>query len=93
MKRQLVIRLHAAKRMLERDIGIEEIEQVVEAGETIEDYEDDTPFPSRLMLGWPKERPLHVVAADEPDSDITHVITAYEPNPAQWDESFQRRKK
>jgi hypothetical protein len=78
--------------MLERDIGIEEIEHVVESGEIIEDYEDDTPFPSRLMLGRPGNRPLHVVVADEPDSDITHVITAYEPDPDQWDEGFQRRK-
>ena len=79
--------------MLERDIGIGEIEHVVESGKTIEEYEDDTPFPSRLMLGGPKGRPLHVVVADEPDSDITHVITAYVPDPAQWDDSFQRRKK
>ena len=40
MKRQLVIRLHAARRMMERDIGIEEIEHVVNSGETIEDYKD-----------------------------------------------------
>ena len=78
--------------MLERDIGIGEIEHVVESGEIIEDYEDDTPFPSRLMLGMPGDRPLHVVVADEPGSDITHVITAYEPDPDQWDDSFQRRK-
>ena len=93
MKRHLVIRLHAAKRMLERDIRIEEIENVVDSGEIIEDYQDDTPFPSRLMLGAPNDRPLHVVAADEPDSDITHVITAYVPDPEQWDATFKRRKK
>ena len=93
MNRKLFIRLHAARRMLERDISIEEIENVVESGTVIEAYDDDTPFPSRLLLGRPQNRPLHVVAADEPDSNITHVITAYEPDPDQWDDTFQRRKK
>ena len=92
MKRQLVIRLHAARRMMERDIGIEEIEHVAKSGETIEGYKDDTPFPSRLLLGWPHNRPLHVVIADEPDSNFTHVITAYVPDPNRWDDRFQRRK-
>ena len=93
MKRRLFLRLHAAKRMLERSISMEEIEHVVESGEVIEDYPDDEPFPSRLMLGTPKNRPLHVVAADEIDSDITHIITAYQPDPNQWEDGFKRRKK
>jgi len=92
MKRRLLIRLHAARRMLERNITIDEIEFVIDAGEVIEDYPEDEPFPSRLLLGWPKNRPLHVVAADESDTDITHVITAYQPDPTQWDEGFKRRK-
>lgn len=93
MKRRLFIRMHAARRMLERNIHIEEIERVIETGEIIEDYPEDEPFPSRLLLGWSQSRPLHVVAADETDSDITHVITAYQPDPTQWDDSFKRRTK
>lgn len=92
MKRKLFLRLHAARRMLERNISMEEIEHIVESGEIIEDYPDDTPFPSRLLLGTPKSRPLHVVAADETDSDVTHVITAYQPDPEKWDDGFRRRK-
>lgn len=92
MKRHCFIRIHAARRMLERNIGIDEIEAVVESGETIEDYPDDKPFPSRLLLGWPQNRPLHVVAADETDSDVTHIITAYRPDPDQWEDGFKRRK-
>lgn len=92
MKRQLFIRLHAAKRMLERDISIDEIETVVNKGEIIEEYPNDTPYPSRLLLGWPANRPLHVVAADDDTDNITHVITAYQPNPEKWDNEFKRRK-
>ncbi len=92
MKRKLFLRVHAARRMLERNITMEEIETVVESGEVIEDYPDDKPFPSRLIFGTPQNRTLHVVAADETDSDITHVITAYQPDPNQWKNGFKRRK-
>jgi len=78
--------------MLERNITMEEIETVVESGEVIEDYPDDEPFPSRLILGTPQNQTLHVVAADETDSDITHVITAYHPDPHQWENGIKRRK-
>lgn len=93
MKRRLVIRLHAAQRMLERNILVDDIEKVIELGQTIESYPEDDPFPSRLILGWPKNIPLHVVAADEPNTNITHVITAYKPDPDQWDDDFRRRRK
>ena len=32
--------------MVERGIGVEEVQSVVNGGETIEDYPTDTPFPS-----------------------------------------------
>ena len=52
----------------------------------------DTPFPSELILGWSGGKPLHVVAAYNAADEEAIVITAYEPDPAQWDESFRRRK-
>lgn len=61
-------------------------------GETIEDYPADPPFPSRFVLGWVGERPLHVVAADDPASDITIVITVYQPAPALWEYGYRRRR-
>ncbi len=79
--------------MLERDIPIDEVERVVESGEIIESYPDDEPFPSRLILGITQNLPLHVVAADEIDSNITHIITAYRPDPQRWEDGFRRRKK
>jgi hypothetical protein len=78
--------------MLERGIGIDEIEQIIASGDSIEDYPEDEPYPSRLLLGWPGGRPLHIVAADEPGTDVTHVITAYQPDPAQWEDGFRRRR-
>ena len=42
----LVFRVHAIQRMFQRRVSEEEVKQVVVAGETIETYPDDKPFPS-----------------------------------------------
>ena len=90
--RTYVYRIHASKRMLQRGIRSVDVEYVAEVGEVIETYSDDTPFPSRLVLGVTNGSALHVVLADEPDTDRTFVITTYYPDPAQWDNDFRRRK-
>ncbi len=50
--------------MFQRGIDEKEIKDILDSGETIEEYPDDIPFPSRLVLGWSGRRPIHVVAAD-----------------------------
>lgn len=65
----------------------------METGETIETYPDDTPFPSRLTLGWIGARPLHVVAAVNAEAEETIVITVYEPDLSEWEPGFKRRKR
>lgn len=90
---RLVFRVHAIRRMFERKITPEDVRHVLETGEPIEDYPDDTPYPSRLVLGWRGARPIHVVAAENSDDQETIVITTYEPDPAKWERDFKRRKK
>jgi Domain of unknown function (DUF4258) len=89
---RLVFRLHAVQRMFRRRIGADEVRAVIEAGEVIASYPDDTPYPSRLVLGWSGSRPLHVVVADNAADRELIVITVYEPDPALWDETFRRRR-
>lgn len=62
---KLIFRVHALPRMFQRNVGVEDVRHVLTAGETIEDYPEEIPYPSRLMLGWCGKRPLHVVAADK----------------------------
>ena len=88
----LVFRIHALRRMFERSISVADIRHVLGTGETIEDYPEDTPYPSRLVLGWCRRRPLHVVVADNAKGGETIVVTAYEPDPAQWQPDFKRRR-
>lgn len=90
--KRLVFRAHALQRMFERHIVVEEVRRVLETGETIESYPDDAPYPSRLVLGWVSDRPLHVVVADPPGEDTVIVITVYEPDPALWEDNFRRRR-
>jgi hypothetical protein len=78
--------------MFERQLGIEDVEAVVESGETIEDYPNDRPYPSRLVLGWRGARPVHVVVAHNLSENELIVITVYEPDPELWEADFRRRK-
>jgi hypothetical protein len=78
--------------MAQRGISEEDIAQVLANGETIEDYPNDTPYPSRLILGWRGLRPIHVVAATNTLDNKTIVITVYEPDPKKWAPDFKRRK-
>ena len=73
---KLVFRTHAIQRMFQRRISMEDIRRVLETGEVIEEYPDDTPYPSRLILGWNGTKPLHVVIADNNEDKETIIITA-----------------
>jgi len=89
----LVFRIHAVQRMFQRGISLEDVCQVLSTGKAIEDYPDDTPCPSRLVLGWCGSRPVHVVVADSRETQKTIIITVYEPDRSQWEAGFKRRKK
>lgn len=89
---RLAFRVHAIQRMFHRQITEDDVRQVLQSGEAIEDYPNDLPYPSRLLLGFVGSRPLHVVAADNVRDQETIIITVYEPDPAQWDASFRNRR-
>jgi hypothetical protein len=60
----------------------------------VEEYPDDRPYPSVLVLGRASGgRPVHVVRAYAPEDDEVIVITVYEPDPNRWDEEFRQRRK
>ena len=89
---RLVFRVHALRRMVLRNISDSDVRTVLTIGEIIEEYPEDTPYPSRLVLGWSGSRPLHVVAAENSADAETIVITAYEPEPDLWEAGFRRRR-
>ena len=88
---KIIFRTHAIKRMFQRRVDEKDVRSVLETGEIIEVYPDDTPYPSRLILGWMESRPLHIVAADNIADNETIVITVYEPEQDKWSHNFIRR--
>jgi hypothetical protein len=88
----LVFRVHAVQRMFQRMISEEDVKHILATGETIEEYPDDTPFPSRLVLGWCGSRPLHVVVADNNEAGEIIVVTVYGPGMDAWEDGFKRRR-
>lgn len=82
---------HSSERFRQRNIKISDIRNAIENGEIIEQYPDDYPFPSCLVLGKSIiNKPIHVVMSDEGSS--SRIITAYYPDNNKWDNDFRRRK-
>jgi hypothetical protein len=83
---------YVLKRMIERGIRVAEVRQVLEKGETIEEYKADIP-PRYLVLGWSGKRPIHVVGEDDPVAGETTIVTAYEPDLERWKAGFRERRR
>ena len=62
------------------------------AGEVIQSYPGDVPYPSRLILWFEGKRPIHIVAADVSDAGKTVIITVYEPDSQKWSEDYRKRR-
>jgi hypothetical protein len=90
--RQVLFSNHARKRLFERSISIDEAMEVIQKGETIEDYPGDKPFPSKLLLGLVKQKPLHIVMAMDEATKTCIVVTVYPPDLQVWGLDFKRRK-
>ena len=88
---RFIFRVHALERMFERRITVEDVQAVVANGEVIQNYLDDKPYPSRLVLGWRGTRPIHAVVAEVSEAGILIVVAAYEPYPVQWDAGFSKK--
>ena len=68
------------------------IKSVIKNGTVIKEYQNDTPYPSRLILGFEGNRPVHVVSAYHPVDDTEYVITVYESDSLLWSDNFTERR-
>jgi hypothetical protein len=82
---------HALRRMLERNISRAEVKAAFSNCRIIEDYPDDFPFRSFLVLGYSEGRPLHIVCSIN-EGNIW-VITAYIPDPNEWGNDLESRRR
>ena len=82
---------HAIQRMFERAISRDDVLAVIAQGETIAEYADDKPYPSRLLLGSVGSKPVHVVLASDEAANVCIVVTVYEPTRGYWRDDFRTR--
>jgi hypothetical protein len=92
MNPQLLFRVHAVQRMFQRNISAKQVSQILQSGETIEDYSSEMSEPSRLILGFQGKRPRHVVISENPQAKQIIVITVYIPDPGKWNRNFKSRR-
>jgi hypothetical protein len=83
---------HAAAKLREREIKRIDVITCIQNGEIIEQYPDDTPYPSCLVFGiFSSDKPLHVVCGIDP-CIICYIITVYNPDPDKWESDWKTRK-
>ena len=86
-------RRHALERMFQRDISRVEVKKVLDIGEIIETYNDDQPFPSKLVFAIIDKKPLHVVVAEDSKTEECYIITAYVPTVEYFSDDFMMRRR
>ncbi len=84
---------HALERMLQRGISRDIVKSVLLSGTIIEDYPDDMPYPTALFMGWFEQKPFHVVAAFDSQSEHCFVITVYCPDLEHFEQDYKTRRK
>jgi len=92
--KRLLFLPHAVRQMARPDrmITTQEVRTIIERGEFVEDYPEDVRGHSCLMVGRGEgSRPVHVVCS--PKDDYLAIITAYLPDPEEWEPDFKTRKR
>lgn len=83
--------LHAQQRLDQRAILLSELLEILYNGEIIEEYLDDKPYPSCLIMGRIRGGfPVYAVVAVEKQ---VHVITVHWMDPEKWLDPKTRREK
>jgi hypothetical protein len=85
---------HADEEAFDDGLMFEEIYFSVMHGEVIEDYPQDKPYPSCLIMGTNfSGEPIHSVWACNPRNLWAVLITVYRPDPERWTDWKVRVKK
>ncbi|MCX6044687.1 MAG: DUF4258 domain-containing protein [Chloroflexi bacterium] len=83
---------HAFRRAVERNISEAEIRQAGLSAQLIEDYPTDKYSPSCLLLGFTDEGKILHLQVSRTETNLTKIVTLYEPEPQDWDLSFTQRR-
>ena len=90
--RRILFSRHAIERMFQRSVPPAVVRRIIDEDDRIADYPQDKPYPSTLLLGLEKGRPVHVLVAREGQSGDCVVVTVYRPEPNVWNDDFRTRR-
>jgi hypothetical protein len=84
---------HVNMRMKDRAISREAILESILDYEIIETYPEDKYLPSYLVYTRHQNIAFHILFAADVEGDNVRIVTAYYPDPAQWDANLKTRRK
>ena len=79
-------------RLAGRHITRDEVFGAAGSYEVIESYPDDKYLPSYLVLAQQPGAGFHVLFAADLEADHVRVVTAYRPNPNDWELDLRTRR-
>jgi Domain of unknown function (DUF4258) len=83
---------HISMRLLKRGIGRDAILRSVGSYDVIECYPDDKYMPSYLVLARDGSEAIHILFATDVAGNNVRIVTAYHPNPNEWEPDLRKRK-
>jgi hypothetical protein len=86
-----VVAFTHTEKLRSRRIEAGDIEQAIKGGTIIEEYPSDPRGASCLILGLVGNRRLHVLCGRLEAEEVL-IITAYEPDPEEWEADWRTRK-
>lgn len=82
---------HIMSRLFQRGISLDDVKSAISTGEIIENYPNDYPYPSCLLLGKNlNDEYFHVVCGITEEE--LWLITAYRPSAEKWESDLKTRK-
>ncbi len=85
------IRLHARKRMAQRNITYDDVCEVILKGTIVEKYPESFPYPSCLFMNFIESKALYAVCSW--DGQKAYLITVHWLDYRKWIDPWTRRRK
>lgn len=84
---------HAYLRLIERGLERDTVTSSHRSYEIIERYPKDKYLPSYLVFMIYKRTVYHAVIATDYEARMVRIVTVYQPDPEEWDETLKVRKR
>lgn len=91
-QRKIFWTYHVNMRLKGRFISRKAILESVAGYEIIAEYPEDKYFPSYLIYSRYQDVAFHILFAIDEQGDNVRVVTAYHPDPKEWENDLKRRR-